>query len=1767
MINIEVLIGNNKIIMKNLLKFMNDFQDGYNISYILLLVKYIPLLIITHDWRFIDNHGIYPVLGKFTFTGYLRRDSNNYIVNIISYVFFLLNIFVFFLFFVSFKKLKNSSFDLKTWNKIFSKTLHILIVLNLFCSQFYYEIIFYILNKDFGSYDAINNNLTVSPLFKSMSLILGVSTLILCLILNYIFSIIIFRPYFVKKTYFTCPINKSNFNSFVYPLIKILIVQEFFLDFKSVLIAKIILRCLFIYNFLDILYSRHLKIFYVELFISSFCFVSCIFEFLFIKDFLNITDINIFDKDPTQFSYLYTSKYIFLKIILQIIFSLLICGVNSIYQKYFLVDFFENINKEKFYYFYMKSYELLRQNQTDELDTGLLSDICKSIFAHIDKCNNLDCICEKFKEIQNKKKEFDKEVFFKNLIKILKKNIKINLKKTKYSSSENYTKYLIIDTVYHLHFKKHFAKCFFNLEKIQAQQYCKKNFIINMQIFFLKYEVIKDFILSNKNSNIKTFKIMRQNYEKYNSYKNVESSCLKILEEYKKLVTLFFVKNISFDEYYIYLKYLYDSIKGGENLIKHILKSYKSHNSYYMLKIDYISCFLHSKNIHIPKNKLDDYLSDKNLDISEKMIIKHTNNKEFIIEYVSSNLAEHLEFKTNDLLGCDIHKFMSTQFVEFHYSHIVGHLKDNSILIKNKEIYFIGKSGYAMNYIVDGSILLTLAGEILVYVEVHPVCVQYKRNNVSFVSCDDEGEIISINKQFNENFYIDINVINIVQPNLFKNILMINKEKCTDKKNNLVVIKFNYLKLIKNIRGIDYTKLCDFNNSMYFKYLETLNVNRYIRQEKVIVTIEILKRNLQEKFYFYDFKIFLEDPKEDVAIFRNIRRIPGFSMFVRPNFTLTGPQDSSYKNSDLKHENIIKGKVQISNLEKIKTVSTTKDKIKGVLKKIKSISLVLKNMGWNSKKAKLKTLTSEKSLKFKKNYNKLEKENAKELKLRYSFMRMIFFILFIFAIFIFMDIYSNNIFTQVNLITNIKLNLNFLKQLNYYIVNSIFALNLVNNKIQPETIKLKNLNYSMSLDNTFDYHIKDLKIRAEIFQENFYSLSSYFLQTNDYIMDNIKLYFKTRQTIYILNSDWSLGEKDMDTFEIIEMNYREIYKIIDYKIHNAIYNNSKFGYRINDTFYNIPFNYEYPTPGDKSVYLYLQNTLVGIKNTYDNFKISLDNFFDEVMDYYKIRLLIMFISISFLVMFFFIIEGFLFYINYDKVFTKYFVLYNILQYYHSDLYIKIELLDELFLDFTDINKNKYANLSENEDLIDKQLFANNLSSFVKTSKKESLYNDNIKNESKFKSVRLFDYYDEIKIKEEKKKRFELNNKKKITFEKDKIKFVNSPMNAMYNTLATRTNRQESQTENTIIETQKTKSNIEFIDKSEFDKKKKLSIKNNEKNSSKLIKLDKNKDTNNSSIVNKTDASLIKHEDAEEKTEFEELNENKSLKKSKSFYTSTAIFWIMLIIILILIILNFINSSSRFDSVKKFGIYSDKFFKRISLFSEALMIYQFSVFQNNSTYIIQKSDVYINKIYSDFKANELEINILLNTQDKLLNDLIQFEKNLNVKDNFCKFLADSISGTTPEENLKNLNQCQILSQNAFSVGFSSAMTNLFNFIRNENNDLVNFFNINKKIDLENSIKFLNDFYYIFSFVNEDRIIFDLNKILYKLIKEAEITIFSDLKDFNNFLFYFLYVLIIILGIYTIYKSKFLIKDNDKVITYLTKAIENSIKFYKKENSEK
>jgi len=227
------------------MKYSEYFQKGSKISYFLLLIKYIPLIIITHEWKFLTNFGLFQIFGKFCISDYIDINTNDIFVLIFFSCLLFLNLFSIFIFYISYRKLKEFETKSKSFKKYMLNSLFILNFINFSFVQFFYEILilmplkFWSKRLDENSAGASEDYIGDLPL-RIISIIISLFFFVVIISLNFVYALINFRPYFIKKTYYTGKINSFNPINILFPLLSILIACEKFGNFEIILIIKII---------------------------------------------------------------------------------------------------------------------------------------------------------------------------------------------------------------------------------------------------------------------------------------------------------------------------------------------------------------------------------------------------------------------------------------------------------------------------------------------------------------------------------------------------------------------------------------------------------------------------------------------------------------------------------------------------------------------------------------------------------------------------------------------------------------------------------------------------------------------------------------------------------------------------------------------------------------------------------------------------------------------------------------------------------------------------------------------------------------------------------------------------------------------------------------------------------------------------------------------------------------------------------------------------------------------------------------------------------------------------------------------------------------------------------------------------------------------------------------------------------------------------------------------------------------------------------------
>ena len=368
-----------KKLRKNLYNtlLMVKYVPKHKILYTLIIImKAIPLFIITHDWNISSKKGISFYLRKVILSQFISSNSLYYFYIVIVIILFLILIYAF----------------VNQINKYFHK----LIPLNLKINANIDFYVFFALNQYFFS-------IFIEILFKKKKNELAnwfyYFLLFIILILTYgmfhfnviLCSIVINEPIFFRSE--SILINELNEIDYKTPLLSFIqgIIQlEFYLKFKKMLIIKHIVRGLFcIFYFKEMFtFNKYYNRFYIEYFKKFFqtmCFISCFIEWIFYFDINN--NLMILQKD---------AGIIFFKIIIEVNLSFVICFIYFHFDNKNLKKTILNFNSKNLKSFdlnLIKFFNMLYYKDRNSLLKDILMRLNRLLekIIHNPKCKDTNC--------------------------------------------------------------------------------------------------------------------------------------------------------------------------------------------------------------------------------------------------------------------------------------------------------------------------------------------------------------------------------------------------------------------------------------------------------------------------------------------------------------------------------------------------------------------------------------------------------------------------------------------------------------------------------------------------------------------------------------------------------------------------------------------------------------------------------------------------------------------------------------------------------------------------------------------------------------------------------------------------------------------------------------------------------------------------------------------------------------------------------------------------------------------------------------------------------------------------------------------------------------------------------------------------------------------------------------------------------------------------------------------------------------------------------
>ena len=409
----------------------------------------------------------------------------------------------------------------------------------------------------------------------------------------------------------------------------------------------------------------------------------------------------------------------------------------------------------------------------------------------------------------------------------------------------------------------------------------EKSHILEYKYFYIYYLYLRMFAIKKYNAFMTMTKMtsnkgkenMKLNFTKVLSlcvkYYEIEDRLMESVNNFQNFIQYFIQDKIKFDDLINIIKILMNNFNGMKDYIVHYFKNDKINNLFICSKI---ILFFKVINFQIPDeifgkltsqiNDLKDTKSRNEINSKFYMIINYING-DFIIKYLSHELLLTLGYEEDDLKNKDFHILMPHKMQRNHKHMIIGEIKFKSKTENNKQVYIITKSNHCILFELHYKFLLNLRGEITILAIFYPVDNAKETQNC-FICTDEYGEILALNKEFENYFFLNMHIINNVKIDTEKIIFQGKTQRMRnffkDNPNLEFKEQFNYEIYLNNIFGEEFDALKE-NNDKDFK----INYNRYDYYKKAnkkgnylanYIELKIKQRILEKQvLYFISFSI------------------------------------------------------------------------------------------------------------------------------------------------------------------------------------------------------------------------------------------------------------------------------------------------------------------------------------------------------------------------------------------------------------------------------------------------------------------------------------------------------------------------------------------------------------------------------------------------------------------------------------------------------------------------------------------------------------------------------------------------------------------------------------------------------------------------------------------------------------------------------------------------------------------------------------------------
>lgn len=437
---------------------------------------------------------------------------------------------------------------------------------------------------------------------------------------------------------------------------------------------------------------------------------------------------------------------------------------------------------------------------------------------------------------------------------------------------------------------------FFSLNLLLNRAYYKTIFLFHefMADYFKKYRLrykfnliiyfyLKKCGIKDYNNFLNVLKSNKRDLSNFNlDFRTVLGNCTKFFDIERKLIrsiqvfsdfiSYFEREIVHFDLLLKNVKKFRNSYKSLTEYIRYFFKTDKVNNLYVTSKIILyfkilqfdIPDSLHNKLV-IQNYENNEVQSSSRYVDSNYYLIATYKNGDFIMNFVSHELFILLEYSQNDLNDQDFHILMPEKMREAHKELIINQIKNKNIHnIQYKEIILISKKRCAILFDLHFKVMLNLKGEITLLC-VFNIKKPKKEFRTGFMCVDNYGEILALNKEFEDFLILSMKVLDYVKVDTDKYILQGLSSKIDhffkdeENLNSEFYDRFDYEKYVYTIVGEEFEALKDKNENLYNKKMKKFaSIRELVRKAKYNKYFDLYVKYrpmLEMKLYFVKFYI------------------------------------------------------------------------------------------------------------------------------------------------------------------------------------------------------------------------------------------------------------------------------------------------------------------------------------------------------------------------------------------------------------------------------------------------------------------------------------------------------------------------------------------------------------------------------------------------------------------------------------------------------------------------------------------------------------------------------------------------------------------------------------------------------------------------------------------------------------------------------------------------------------------------------------------------